>query len=83
VGKAAGHLGFPDGPLAGDLLLGFGEVRRLDYFFHCHVVVEQFVAGLPDYTHFATADVGTEPVAPGEQTSRFSQLHVAAATRET
>jgi hypothetical protein len=42
--KAAGHLGFPDGPAAGHLLLGLGEVRRPDELFHGHVPFEQLVA---------------------------------------
>src|ERR1700678_4277879 len=82
VREAAGHLSFPEGTAAGDLLLGLGEVRRPDELFHGHLAFEQLVASLPDRAHPASADDGTEPVAPGKQTSRLSQLHVAPATPE-
>ena len=76
----AGHLGFPDGAAARELLLRLGEVRPEDLLDR-HVPVQQLVAAPPDHAHPAPADDRDEPVASGQQASRLSLVHGRPTTR--
>src|SRR6185312_8270252 len=83
VTEPAGHLRFPGGSAAGQLLLPLGEMRGPDDLLHRHVPVEQLIVAAPDHAHSAITDDRSEPVASRDQASQLRPIHAGRATQRT
>jgi hypothetical protein len=66
VAEPGGRPGLAQGPLPQDITLVVRQLGRQEHLLDRHVAAEEFVAGLPDDPHAATAELVLQPVPSGQ-----------------